>query len=152
MNEELTRKLVEDFPVLYREHKLPVTHSCMGWGFQCGDGWEGPIRRLSERLEGWNREHPHTPVVATTVKEKYGGLRFYTNGVAASEVEGWIVEAEEECHATCEWCGGREDMGTTQGYISRVCRGCAVREDRIAAWVADGPRARGGESESTRIY
>lgn len=51
MNKELEEKLYKDFPLLYSEHKLPMSHTCMCWGFSHGDGWYNLIYELSSKLE-----------------------------------------------------------------------------------------------------
>lgn len=51
MKKELDEQLVKDFPNLYKDRHSSIMSSCMGWGFDCGDGWEPLIRRLSEKLE-----------------------------------------------------------------------------------------------------
>jgi len=74
MKPELDEALVRDFPGLYARRGTDMRETAMCWGFECGDGWEPLIRRLSEKLE---------PIgaVASQVKEKYGGLRFYIEGI-----------------------------------------------------------------------
>ena len=51
MREELDKKLVEDFPLLYADRGRSMQETCMCWGFSCGDGWEPLIRELSSKLE-----------------------------------------------------------------------------------------------------
>lgn len=62
MDRELDSKLVEDFPLLYTERHWNMRHTCMCWGFSCGNGWHDLIRELSEKLEAviqkWVEEHP----------------------------------------------------------------------------------------------
>jgi len=77
MKEELDKKLVQDFPILYQDRYKDMRVTAMCWGFQCADGWEPLIRRLSEKLETWNNNHPGKAIIASEVKEKLGTLRFY---------------------------------------------------------------------------
>jgi hypothetical protein len=69
------------------------------------------------------------------MKEKFGGLRFYENG-ADNKVDGMIHYAEYLAENTCQDCGSREDLGRTSGWISIICRTCAIGNgDRaMAAW------------------
>ena len=76
MTPELDKKLVEDFPLLYRDRYESPRKTALCWGFP-GDGWEPLIRKLSEKLEGYNRGHPEECIVVTQVKEKFGSLRYY---------------------------------------------------------------------------
>jgi hypothetical protein len=63
-------------------------------------------------------------VVCIQMKEKFGGLRFYTNG-HDDLVEGMIRMAEKICSETCETCGTREGLGFTTGWITVRCEECA---------------------------
>ena len=55
MKEELDNKLVQDFPLLYRDRYGDMSSTCMVWGFP-GDGWEPLIRELSGKLEKMIKE------------------------------------------------------------------------------------------------
>lgn len=125
MSPDKTEKLFNDFPVLYQGKDKPITENLMAFGFSCGDGWYAPLRKLSEKLEAYNTEHPDAPVIAIQVKEKYGTLRFYADRDAVKEVRQMIREAEIECNKVCEICGTTTDLGCTIGYIQHVCRVCA---------------------------
>jgi hypothetical protein len=63
-------------------------------------------------------------VTCTQVKEKFGGLRFYTNG-NDEQVKGMISYAEHLCWSSCQNCGSREDIITIDGWIARLCKKCA---------------------------
>lgn len=115
MKQELTEALFRDFPNLYAGRSLGPRQNLLCFGFECGDGWEPLIRRLSEKLEPLG-------IGAVQVKEKFGGLRFYTNG-GSDEVDAFIRAAEEESFKTCEHCG---EPGTTRGggWIRTLCDKC----------------------------
>ena len=115
MRRELDEALVRDFPRLYRDRHGDVRQSAMPFGFECGNGWEPLIRRLSARLG--------PDVVATQVKEKWGGLRFYVDGATDAD-HAAIDAAERESYVTCEECGeaGRE---RNDGWIKTLCDPCA---------------------------
>ena len=125
MSPELTEALYRDFPNLYKEHSLPMTQTCMNWGFECGPGWEPLIRRLSEKLEPLG-------VVATQVKEKFGTLRFYFSAPtdeAMDAADQFIDQAEAESATTCEQCGGPGKM--SEGYWLCVrCDACNQKEPK----------------------
>lgn len=62
MNAELTQKLLKRFPILYQDYDSPMTHTCMCWGFDHGDGWFEIIWQLSLAIEeeldySWFRKH-----------------------------------------------------------------------------------------------
>jgi hypothetical protein len=51
VNEELDKKLVDSFPLLYGDRHAPMQSTCMCWGFDCGDGWFDIIWNLSSKIE-----------------------------------------------------------------------------------------------------
>jgi hypothetical protein len=126
MKQELDDKLCRDFPNLYKERNLPMQQTCMYWGFECGDGWEPLIRRLSEKLEPLG-------VVATQVKEKYGTLRFYFDAPSSETMDAaylHIRQAEVESAVTCEACGEAGGINKDGYWKSVRCTSCGVDERR----------------------
>ena len=109
MKKELDEALVRDFPNLFQDRNAPMGQTCMCWGFECGDGWEPLIRRLCEKLEPLE-------VVAMQVKEKFGGLRFYTTGDVNDKVWEMTQEAETESYKSCEMCGKLGKLLTIKGH------------------------------------
>jgi len=114
MTPENTKYLVETYPHLYRET----------FYFECGDGWFDLLKELSEKLEPLfapYRERHSCRIVQ--VKEKFGGLRYYTGFYPSEEskkIEAAIEEAEKKAWVTCEVCGepGKVRYG---GWISTLC-------------------------------
>lgn len=51
MKPENTKKLLTRFPILYRQYYLPMTQTCMCWGFECGDGWFDLLWMVSLAIE-----------------------------------------------------------------------------------------------------
>jgi len=118
MREELDKKLVETYPNLYKQRYLPMQQTAMCWGFP-GDGWYDIINELSAKIEPLG-------AVAVQVKEKFGGLRFYIEGIdksVAEEVYAAISEAEAKSYKTCESCG---EPGTQKGggWVVTMCDKC----------------------------
>ena len=72
-------------------------------GAQVGPGWVPLLERLIMDLIalGWDRD-------CHQVKEKFGGLRFYTGPVSEACFQR-IREAESESMRTCTVCGGPAD-------------------------------------------
>jgi hypothetical protein len=63
---------------------------------------------------------PHMPyVTASQVKEKFGGLRFYTNGYTDG-ISAMISMAESMSYRTCEVCGN-PGRSNNHGWISTLC-------------------------------
>ena len=61
-------------------------------------------------------------VEATQVKEKFGGLRFYTFG-SNEKIDALISFAESMSECTCEKCG-RPGTQNERGWISTRCESC----------------------------
>jgi len=121
MNKKNTKKLYNDFPNLYKQHKLSIMESCMPWGFDCGDGWFNLIYDLSKKISDIA---PECEVVQ--VKEKFATLRFYVNGYN-DEIDKLINEAEELSGRTCEICGDTETAKIRgDGWLSTLCDKCAM--------------------------
>jgi hypothetical protein len=117
MNAKNTAYLFEKYPALYRGHKWPITMNLMAFGFECGDGWFEIIDKLSSDITAIDKD-----VVAVQVKEKYGGLRFYTEG-GTDAVFDLIDQAENLSLKTCERCG---EPGTVrdEGWVYIMCDKC----------------------------
>lgn len=115
MNVTNTNKLNADFPRIFPEP----------FSFECGDGWFNLLHKLctdidnvAAKLNLSAHDWPH----ASQIKEKYGGLRFYTDS-ACNEVYDLIEAAEETSLVTCEGCGlpGKTRQG---GWIRTLCDTC----------------------------
>lgn len=145
MRQELDEKLCRDFPLLYSDRNKPMRETAMCWGFQHGDGWFDIIYDLSSKLEpliqklheqGADCEcgHPHTehcnececesPCLvlprASTVKEKFGTLRFYM-WYATDEMDKLIRAAEAKSARTCEECGQPGKLSNRGNWLSTKC-------------------------------
>jgi hypothetical protein len=97
------------FPKLYREVRC---------GFYCPEGWVDIVWRLSEQLEPLGVE-------CDQVKEKFGGLRFYTSGTEDpndKRIDDLIRQAEHEAERTCDICGNPGKLGMfTKFYVRALC-------------------------------
>ena len=141
MREELDKLLCKRYPAIFAERNGSPMETCMCRGFTHGDGWFvivdelcGTIQRY---LDHMNRTNPTvTQVVATQVKEKFGGLRFYYSG-GDEFVRGAVAFAGALSQRTCEECGATTDVGQThRGWIQTLCRKCvtAFKELEKAEW------------------
>ena len=108
MREDLDKQLCAKYPDIFKDRHGDMRETAMCWGFP-GDGWYNIIDSLCATIK--NREYnlklhkkEYVPVVATQVKEKYGGLRFYYNG-GDDYIEGAVSMAEYMSEMTCEKCG-----------------------------------------------
>lgn len=110
MKPELQNKLYTDFPKLYRQKDLPMTESCMVFGFECSEGWYELLYDLSKQLT-FLADKFNIEIEAVQVKEKFGTLRFYYNtsndwdDTIYDIIQACISKAEKESAYTCEECG-----------------------------------------------
>lgn len=118
MNKENTSKLFKDFPKLYSGRKKPLTENLMGFGFECGDGWFDLIYELSKKITEIDPD-----CIATQVKEKYAGLRFYVHS-ASNETYRLIDLYENKSRKTCEYCGAKGKLHDRNGWYTTLCKKC----------------------------
>lgn len=85
----------------YYPDKPPITDA---YFFSVSDGWLPLIQELIEKAiaAGWDKQ-------ICQVKEKFGGLRFYTNG-SNDEVFEILREYESKSYHICEECGQRGEL------------------------------------------
>jgi len=121
MNDVNTKYLLGRYPKLYQGYSLPMTVTCMCWGFETGDGWFKLVDQLSADITTLDKRDG-SETIAVQVKEKFGGLRFYVEG-GSEAVWKAIDEAEALSERTCEWCG---EPGTTRrgGWSYTLCDSC----------------------------
>ncbi len=131
MRDELDKQLCEKYPKIFRDRNAPMNETCMCWGFSHGDGWYKILDSLCAQIQNyidWNNRsaeagykdfEPIEQVVATQVKEKFGGLRFYYEG-GDKCISGMVRMAESWAAQTCEECG---EPGTLRhgGWIRTLC-------------------------------
>ena len=123
MDNDKQKYLLERYPKLYRQNGLPMTETCMNWGFEIGNGWYDIINKLSEKLEHLNNtKYIDNPVEAVQVKEKYGSLRFYLSGYN-DDVHQLVNEAELKSEVTCEECG-KPGVARNEHWIRTLCDVC----------------------------
>lgn len=117
MSPENTEILNKSFPALFAS---PNKKGDSEFHFECADGWFDLIYSVAAICEPFallaaNNEEPF---VATQVKEKFGGLRFYTSACPEEYFDfiyGLIHEAESKSYETCENCGGStKDAGEVE--------------------------------------
>lgn len=123
MKKELQDKLFKKYLKIFVQRKLSMTQTCMCWGIDTGDGWYRIIDLLCELLQWDIDQNNHPQIEAVQVKEKYGGLRFYTNGEDDKQ-GGLICFAEHLSEITCEDCGSMEDVTQTTGWVATLCKSC----------------------------
>ena len=87
-------------------------------GFDPPYGWLDLVVNLHKKL----LDNPEYRIVQ--VKEKFGGLRFYTEGITP-EQRPLVRAAEKESLAVCQGCGSREDVQMrNHGWVATMCADC----------------------------
>ena len=84
------------------------------FGVECGEGWDNLIYDLCYEIEQIASE-----TKVTQIKEKFGGLRFYTTA-HTDEVEEIIRKYEEKSLTICE-VGGKKGKLRTGGWLVVLC-------------------------------
>jgi hypothetical protein len=81
---------------------------------ECNDGWLEMIKNCIDELiaAGWNKE-------ICQIKEKFGGLRFYTN-VMTKECYDIVSKYEKLSYTICEVCGAPGKV-RNQRWIRTLC-------------------------------
>lgn len=112
------------YPKIFIQQDLPVTHTAMCWGLDCGVGWYPLIDALCAQLQFDIDNNKQPQIEATQVKEKFGMLRFYVNG-STDRQEAMIDFAEYLSGVICELCGTFNDVSQNKsGWIQTLCKPC----------------------------
>ena len=85
-----------------------------------GPGWTELIKDL------FDAKPEETAVIQ--VKEKFGGLRFYTDGTTA-EFLTLVDAAEEESYKICEQCGEPGSIDKNRYWLKTLCHSCTSKRD-----------------------
>ena len=123
MKSELEDKLFTEYPLLFPS-RTNIQSSCMGFGFECGDGWYSLIDSLCLSIQNYVSSNKKPQPVVVQVKEKFGTLRFYIEG-SDDLIDGMIWFAETLSGRICELCG-RPGSVNKSGWLACRCAGCRV--------------------------
>jgi len=110
MSPALEKRLVEEFPLLFRDYGKSPQETCMAWGCEHSDGWFNIIHALCRAISSHiSRSKEPIDFEFTQIKEKFGTLRVYTDG-GDDYINGVIRMAEEMSALTCEVTGESGQM------------------------------------------
>lgn len=88
-------------------------------GFSIQDGWRDLVCDLIDQLDSLQ-----VPFEILQIKEKFGGLRFYTYAKdAPKEFRALVEKAEAASLSLCEDCGG-VGVRRGDGWIRTLCKPC----------------------------
>jgi len=145
MSPEHDAALCKKYPEIFKNRNADMTATAMCWGFECDDGWYALIDTLCSSLMGEvnylrraveNKYHKPDEIeklkkllaeaeaaipVASQVKEKYGGLRFYVE-YSTDKQDAFIDFAESLSYRICEVCGSMHDTQSySLGWVKTLC-------------------------------
>jgi hypothetical protein len=89
------------------------------YGCQCDAGWLELIAELIRELveAGWTRE-------ILQIKEKFGGLRFYADGLSETCAK-LIIKYEKRSYTICELCGSTDNVRLCgHRWVKTLCEEC----------------------------
>lgn len=132
MSPENTKQLIGIYPSLFSDlHEL----TCFSlFSFECEDGWFELLKDLITEIRsivekdgspsyiGLNGDP--VPLKVSQVKEKYEGLRFYTNW-SNDAIDQAVLRAEDRSEVTCERCGDPGRLCEVyRHWYQTVCEKC----------------------------
>lgn len=164
MSPERQQIIFDRYPGIFRDRAKPMTETCICWGLQCGDGWTAIIDALCAAVdkpyegscgtladgsdEGFTYTFPQ--VICTSLKEKFGTLRFYYHlepdaafeeqakrfpktaetlmARFAAYVDGAVGLAETLSARTCEDTGKPGELMVCGGWWRTVCSEVAAEK------------------------
>lgn len=124
-----TDQLIKKYPKIFQDYEgnpgMVNWHGVPGGWLPAIDTLCGCIQSYVDNHVRYTKDGKIRPqqVTCSQMKEKFGGLRFYTNG-HDELVDGMISMAEFICDHTCQVCGSQNNIGRTQGWISTLCESC----------------------------
>lgn len=104
------------------KEKYPKTFSKLHY-FECGDGWVFIIESIAKVIEQEiekDGQGDNSLFCACQVKEKFGGLRFYTYG-HNEKIDGAIRVGESMSYHVCEECGDVGQLRKDLPWIRTLC-------------------------------
>ena len=129
MDTQLEKNLLERYPLILQDMYGDCKETCMCWGIETGNGWYNLLDMLMGYLQWQTNNNNYPQVIASQIKEKYGGLRFYysTEGGASEDYDNNISTIIDYVsylsEHTCEDCGkkGKKRKGS---WIVTLCDDC----------------------------
>ena len=109
------------------KYHLPTPYEL--FGVECGKGWFKLLEPIVEYINDYNKDKKEEEkIVFDQIKEKWGGLRVYTN-FGNEELFKLIDEAENKSYEVCELCGSEEEVGMRlTGWNTTMCLECLKKE------------------------
>jgi len=128
MREELQARLFATWPEVFRDVGRPISESLMAFGIDTDGGWFTLIDVLCRVLTLRAAAEGRWPTCAVQVKEKFGGLRFYTRDSDDMWSQGAIQYAEYISYRICEVSGMPGRLSKRGGWYKTLSPEVARRE------------------------
>ncbi|EOZ4845822.1 antitoxin Xre/MbcA/ParS toxin-binding domain-containing protein, partial [Pseudomonas aeruginosa] len=97
-------------------------HGCLQlFGFECQDGWFGLIYAACDLIQQHIDHTGSEQAIASQIKEKFGGLRFYYHG-GDDYVATMVDLVERLSESICELCGAPGCIHERDGWLSARCQ------------------------------
>jgi len=134
-SEEYDTYMCNRYPFMFKERNLPMSQTCMCWGFDIGAGWRDLLDQACQKIEIVE----HTQNVSTVfsqVKQKYAGIRLYhspqpvnstvvVNTIWFDVINDIIDLAESRSYHICEECSVPISHSIVDGHwIHALCISC----------------------------
>lgn len=110
-------------------NNITAKHPYELFGVECGKGWHDLLKPIFKYVEDYNKNKPQDKHIEfLQIKEKFGGLRIYTN-FSTQQLDDMIDYVEEQSFEVCEECGSRKNVGSRlTGRITTMCLNCLKKE------------------------
>lgn len=115
MTPEKEQLLIDTYPKILKINAGYMGHGCE---IAVGDGWYQILFDLCAELQAIS-DKTGEQIVATQIKEKFGGLRFYANNADQDQYK-LISKAEHLADKTCEVCGA-PGLARNTSWIKTLC-------------------------------
>jgi len=99
-----------------------LQRNLMAFGFEAGPGWWRLICELLDKLQAIE-DRDKIGLEITQIKEKFGGLRVYTN-TSTDEIWELIDKYEAKSFTICEFCGKPGKLRNNHGWYTTLCDEC----------------------------
>lgn len=122
MNRHYENYLFKKYEPLYRQHKLPMTQTCMCWGVETGDGWFEIINTLSKSLcAGWlEAKENYDKIVGREGQLRYPSYDGETNfnwRITAEKIQEAKTLLDEELEKVPVAVQVKEKFGSLRFYV-----------------------------------
>ncbi len=118
-----TTEIINKYPELFGEPPYDIKQTLIPFGFECSEYWIPVLEKGFKEMAEIVRREKMDDYRIVQVKEKFAGLRIYSN-YYTDELDNVIDKMEEEVSHICEKCGSTNGHLITRGWMSILCPDC----------------------------